>query len=50
MPAYPIDTDQIVITASRVPQSEAQTPASVTIIDQGGSTNSTSRSFSRCFD
>ena len=34
MPAYPIDTDQIVITASRVPQSEAQTPASVTIIDQ----------------
>lgn len=34
MPALPIDTDQIVITASRVPQIEAQTPASVTIIDQ----------------
>lgn len=34
MPAYPIDTSQIVITASRAPQSEAQTPASVTIIDQ----------------
>ena len=30
---YPIDTDQIVITASRAPESEAQTPASVTIID-----------------
>ena len=34
MPALPIDTDQIVITASRAPESEAQTPASVTIIDQ----------------
>jgi vitamin B12 transporter len=33
MPALPIDTDQIVITASRLPESEAQTPASVTIID-----------------
>ena len=34
MPALPIDTDQIVITASRAPESEGQTPASVTIIDQ----------------
>jgi vitamin B12 transporter len=34
MPALPIDTNQIVITASRVPQQEVQTPASVTIIDQ----------------
>jgi vitamin B12 transporter len=34
MPALPIDTDQIVITASREPESEAQTPASVSIIDQ----------------
>jgi vitamin B12 transporter len=34
MPALPVDTDQIVITASRVPDSEARTPASVTIIDQ----------------
>jgi vitamin B12 transporter len=34
MPALPIDTNHIVITASRVPQQEAQTPASVTIIDQ----------------
>lgn len=33
MPALPIDTDQIVITASRVPESETQTPASVAIID-----------------
>ena len=33
MPALPIDTDQIVITASRAPEPEAQTPASVTIID-----------------
>jgi vitamin B12 transporter len=33
MPALPIDTNQIVITASRAPQSEAETPASVTIID-----------------
>lgn len=34
MPALPIDTSQIVITASRAPENEAQTPASVTIIDQ----------------
>jgi vitamin B12 transporter len=34
MPALPIDTDQIVITASRAPETQAQTPASVTIIDQ----------------
>src|SRR5947207_12646718 len=34
MPALPISTDQIVITASRAPQDEAKTPASVTIIDQ----------------
>jgi len=34
MPALPVDTDQIVITASRVPETEADTPASVTIIDQ----------------
>ena len=34
MTALPIDTDQIVITASRAPESEAQTPASVTIIDR----------------
>ena len=34
MPVLPIDTDQIVITASRAPESEAQTPSSVTIIDQ----------------
>ena len=34
MPAVPITADQIVITASRAPQSETQTPASVTIIDQ----------------
>ena len=33
MQALPIDTDQIVITASRVPVSRGQTPASVTIID-----------------
>src|SRR5689334_3353255 len=33
MPALPIDTSQIVITASRVPESEAETPARVTIID-----------------
>ncbi|HYX45967.1 MAG TPA: TonB-dependent receptor [Sphingomicrobium sp.] len=33
MPALPIDIDQIVITASRVPEAEAQTPASVTVID-----------------
>ncbi|HKP34475.1 MAG TPA: TonB-dependent receptor, partial [Sphingomicrobium sp.] len=32
MPALPIDTDQIVITASRAPETEAQTPASVTIV------------------
>ena len=34
MPALPIDTDQIVVTASRVPQREAQTPASVMVLDQ----------------
>jgi vitamin B12 transporter len=34
MPAFPITTDQIVITASRAPETEARTPASVTIIDQ----------------
>jgi vitamin B12 transporter len=34
MPALPIDTDQIVITASRAPESQAQTPASASIIDQ----------------
>ena len=33
MPALPIDSSQIVITASRAPEPEAQTPASVTIID-----------------
>jgi vitamin B12 transporter len=33
MPVMPIDTDQIVITASRAPEQEARTPASVTIID-----------------
>src|SRR6478672_4511227 len=34
MPILPIPTDQIVITASRAPESQKQTPASVTIIDQ----------------
>jgi vitamin B12 transporter len=34
MPALPIDTNQIVITASRAPQPEAETAASVTVIDQ----------------
>ena len=34
MPVTPIDTDQIVVTASRAPESEAQTPASVSVIDQ----------------
>ena len=34
MPALPIDADQIVITASRAPETESQTPASATIIDQ----------------
>src|SRR6476469_9765114 len=34
MPALPVDSSQIVITASRAPESEAQTPASVTIIDR----------------
>ena len=33
MPVTPIDTDQIVITASRAPEEEARTPASVMIID-----------------
>src|SRR3954451_14233789 len=34
MPALPITTDQIVITASLAPQAETQSPASLTIIDQ----------------
>jgi len=34
MPVTPIATDQIVITASRAPESESRTAASVTIIDQ----------------
>lgn len=34
MQALPIDANQIVITASRAPEKEAQTPASVTVIDQ----------------
>ena len=34
MPALPVDLDQIVITASRTPEEEGRTPASVTIIDQ----------------
>jgi vitamin B12 transporter len=33
MPVTPVDIDQIVITASRVPEQEAQAPASVTVID-----------------
>jgi len=33
MPALPITTDQIVITASRAPESQAQSAASTTIID-----------------
>lgn len=33
MPALPVPTDQIVITASRTPEPEAQTPASVSIVD-----------------
>ena len=33
MPVTPIDSDQIVITASRAPEKEADTPASVTVID-----------------
>lgn len=33
MPALPVDTDQIVITASRAPEAQADSPASVTIID-----------------
>ena len=34
MPALPIDSEQIVITASRTPEREAQSAASATIIDQ----------------
>ena len=34
MPALPIDTNQIVITTSRAPETQALTPASVTVIDQ----------------
>jgi vitamin B12 transporter len=33
MPVTPIDTNEIVITASRAPEQEADTPASVTVID-----------------
>ena len=33
MPVTPIASDQIVITASRASQEEAQTPASVTVVD-----------------
>src|SRR3954469_1273165 len=33
MPAIPIDTNEIVITASRAPEQQAGTPASVTILD-----------------
>jgi vitamin B12 transporter len=32
--ALPIDTDQIVVTASRIPQEEDATPASATIVDK----------------
>lgn len=34
MPALPINTDQIVITASRTPEEQSSTAASITIIDQ----------------
>src|SRR5258708_12334880 len=34
MPILPIPTDQIVITASRAPESRADTPASVTVVDK----------------
>ncbi len=34
MPALAIDTDQIVITASRAPEEQARTPASVTVLDK----------------
>lgn len=34
MPVTPMATDQIVITASRAPEPQAETPASVTIIDK----------------
>ncbi|MFL6784001.1 MAG: TonB-dependent receptor, partial [Sphingomicrobium sp.] len=34
MPVTPIDTNQIVITASRAAEDEARTPASVSIIDR----------------
>jgi vitamin B12 transporter len=33
MPVLPIDTDQVVITASRAPQEEVRTAASVTVLD-----------------
>lgn len=33
MPILPIDTDQTVIIASRSPETQAESPASVTIID-----------------
>jgi len=34
MPVTPIDTNQIVITASRAPQEQARSPASVTVVDR----------------
>ena len=34
MPALPIDADQIVITASRAPETSAQTAASATVLDR----------------
>src|SRR3569833_493501 len=34
MPVTPIDTNQIVITASRAPEQKAQSPASVTVMDK----------------
>src|ERR1051325_8987919 len=34
MPLTPIDNNQIVITASRAPQEQARSPASVTVVDR----------------
>src|SRR5947209_8578911 len=34
MPALPVSFDQVVITASRAPQPQAETPASVSVIDK----------------
>ena len=34
MPVPPFDTNQIVVTASRVPEAQASTPATVTILDR----------------